>query len=254
MFGPINIRNLFFEYFTNIGSSPNESLRDFSKFSFDYLQGINGKRVFLQIKNKLKKEILKSIKDACKDINQELYNALEGRSSLTKKFNETGAMNRDGNGDTSLFFRFISLIEPRLLFFREPNWREELLQSNGKNVIQKYIRDKLRTLIDIENIDIVVIDASYYTPKSEEGINQEIRFCMNDGTVLNEILTIDTFSLEAVIRGDKIHYTVDFKCANNRWYNYDNEAKITTISRIDVRTRKWEGQDGLVFIFSHTPQ
>jgi hypothetical protein len=253
MFGPINIRNRFFEYFTNIGRYPNESLREFSKFSFEYLQGISGNRDFLLKKKKIKKQILTSIKDACKDINQELYNSLHERSLVKNNFNRTGTMNKDGNGDTSLFFKFISLIEPRLLFFKEPDWREELLQSNGKNVIQKYIRDKLRTLIGIVNIDIVVIDASYYTPKSEEGINQEIRFCMNDGTVLNEILTIDTFTLEAVIRGNNQHYTVDFKCADNRWFNYDNEEQ-ETISHIDVRNRKWEGQDGLVFIFSHTPQ
>ena len=37
------------------------------------------------------------------------------------------------------------------------------------------------------------------------------------------------------------------------WFNYDNEAQVT-ISRINVRTRKWDGQDGLVFIFSHTPR
>jgi hypothetical protein len=253
MFVPINIRNLFFAYFTNIGISPNEHLRNFSKFSFDYLQGINGNRVFLSIKNKLKKEILKSIKNACKEINKELYNALKGRSLLRHEFNSTGAMNRDGNGDTSLFFKFISLIEPRLLFFKEPNWMSELSNSNGENVIQKYIRDKLSTLIGIVNIDIVVIDASYYTPIPQEAISKEIRFCMNDNTVLNEILTIGNFSLEAVIRGDKQHYTVDFKCADDRWFNYDNEAQVT-ISRINVRTRKWDGQDGLVFIFSHIPQ
>lgn len=129
----------------------------------------------------------------------------------------------------------------------------ELSNSNGKNVIQKYIRDKLSKLIGIVNIDIVVIDASYYTPISQEDIRQEIKFCMNDNTVLNEILTIGNFSLEAVIRGDKLHYTVDFKCAENQWFNYDNEAQVTT-SRINVRNRKWEGQDGLVFIFSHIPQ
>lgn len=253
MFVPINIRNLFFAYFTNMGSSPNEHLRNFSKFSFDYLQGINGNRVFLSIKNNIKKEILTSIKNACKEINKELYNALEGRSLLRREFNRTGAMNRDGNGDTSLFFKFISLIEPRLLFFKEPNWMSELSNSNGENVIQKYIRDKLSTLIGIVNIDIVVIDASYYTPISQEAISKEIIFCMNDNTVLNEILTIGNFSLEAVIRGDKQHYTVDFKCADDRWFNYDNEEQVT-ISRINVRTRKWDGQDGLVFIFSHTPR
>lgn len=129
----------------------------------------------------------------------------------------------------------------------------ELLQSNGKNVIQKYIRDKLSKLIGIVDIDIVVIDASYYSPISQEGISKEIRFCMNDNTVLNEILTIGNFSLKAVIRGDKLHYTVDFKCADDQWHNYDNQAEYT-ISRINVRTRKWDGQDGLVFIFSHTPQ
>ena len=249
MFVPSNLKDWFFTFFTNIRSSEFESLRNFSELSFEYLKGINGNIEFLSTKQELKKNILRNIRATCQLINRDLFNALSARSAIRNLYNTTGTMNRSGNGDASLFFKFISIIQSKLLFFDQPSWVDILLRSNGNNVIQKYIRDKLRTQNSNPNIDIVAIDASYYTPVSQAAIRPEIRMCMNDITVLQEILSIGNFSLEAVIRGSREHYTLDFKCEDNNWYNYDNQKKPIRITSFDVSSRNWQGIDGLIFIF-----
>ena len=250
MFVPSNLKDWFFKFFTDIRSSEIESLKNFSNLSFEYLQGIDGNRQFLSRKQKLKKDILTNIRAACGLINRDLYNALSARSAIRELYNTTGTMNRGGNGDASLFFKFISIIQPKLLFFEQPSWVDILSKSNGNKVIQKYIRDKLRTQNSNPNIDIVAIDASYYTPGSQADIRPEILYCMNDITVLEEILSIGNFSLEAVIRGNRVHYTLDFKCQDNDWYEYNNMKNPRHITRIDdVSSRNWQGIDGLIFIF-----
>jgi len=249
MFVPSNLKDWFFTFFSDIRSSEFESLRNFSELSFEYLKGIDGNTEFLLTKQKLKKDILTNIRATCGLINRDLFNALSARSAIRNLYNTTGTMNRSGNGDASLFFKFISIIQPKLLFFDQPSWADILSRSNGNKVIQKYIRDKLRTQNSNPNIDIVAIDASYYTPGSQAAIRPEIEMCMRDRTVLQEILSIGNFSLEAVIRGSRVHYTLDFKCEDNNWYNYNNERKPNRITSIDVSSRNWEGIDGLIFIF-----
>ena len=253
MFVPSNLKDWFFTFFTDIRSSEFESLRNFSEFSFEYLKGIDGNPEFISRKQYLKKNILINIRNTCELINPDLFNALSARSAIRELYNTTGTMNRGGNGDASLFFKFISIIQPKLLFFEQPSWVDILSKSNGNKVIQKYIRDKLRTQNSNPNIDIVAIDASYYTPGSQAGIRPEIRKCMNDITVLEEILIIGNFSLEAVIRGNRVHYTLDFKCQDNDWYEYNNMKNPRRITRINVSSRNWQGIDGLIFIFRRTP-
>jgi hypothetical protein len=253
MFVPSNLQDWFFTFLTNIGSSPIEDLKNFSELSREYLQGINGNQQFMEKKQDIKKNILRSIRATCELINPELYDALNAQSSNRSLFNTTGAMNRSGNGDASLFFKFISIIEPRLLYSDIPSWADLLERSNGNKVIQKYIRDELRKQIANQNIDIVAINASYYIPKSQSAMRPEIRMCINDDTVLGEILNIENFSLEAVIRGNQLHYTIDFKCSDNKWYNYDNMKVQSRITDIDVTNRNWQRQDGLIFIFRRRP-
>jgi hypothetical protein len=253
MFVPSNLQDWFFTFLTNIGSSPIEDLKNFSELSREYLQGINGNQQFMEKKQDIKKNILRSIRATCELINRELYDALNAQSSNRSLFNTTGAMNRRGNGDASLFFKFISIIEPRLLYSDIPSWADLLERSNGNKVIQKYIRDELRKQIANQNIDIVAINASYYIPKSQLAMRPEILMCINDDTVLGEILNIENFSLEAVIRGNQLHYTIDFKCSDNKWYNYDNMKVQSRITDIDVRNRNWQRQDGLIFIFRRRP-
>ena len=94
-----------------------------------------------------------------------------------------------------MLFKFISKIQARLIYLDTPSWGELLKNSNGDRVIQKYIRNQLRKITkDASDIDIVAIDASYYTPGSQAGIRPEIRKCMNDNTVLKEILSISKFT------------------------------------------------------------
>jgi hypothetical protein len=255
MFVPSNLQNWFFTFFNNIGKYQIESLKKFSVSSFEYLIGIdNGDdEGFLSRKQIIKKDILLSIKEVCRQISPGLYDTLSARSTARSLINTSGSMNREGNGDASFFFKFISIIQPELLFFETPVWQtviSKINRNNRTNVIQKYIKNILTIPINMD-VDIVVIDASYYTPRSTEAMTNEIRLCRADNTVLREILSIGNFSLEAVIRGNINHYTVDFKCSDNQWYNYNNQGGPghSRITNIRVESRNWLGNDGLIFIF-----
>jgi hypothetical protein len=246
MFVPSNLQDWFFTFLANISSSGYPELIEFSRLSIEYLKGIDGNPDFLSRKQELKSAILRSIKQACKGIDPGLYNSFTALAAAPNLFASSGIANVQGNGDVSIFFKFISIIQPRLCYLGMPNWVELLKRSNGNKVIQKYIKDELRKIRG--NPDIVTINASYAA--SEHAMNrQEVQFCRADNTVLQEILDINDFTLEAVIRGDLVHYTVDFKCSDNRWYNYDNQRGPNHIREIDPRTRNWQGQDGLIFIF-----
>jgi hypothetical protein len=260
MFVPSNLQNWFIPFFIGISVSEIEQLKNFSRLSLDYLQGIDGNQDFLLRKQGLKKNILISIKNVLEEESRrnpqarsilEFYNSV----AISNNYNSTGLMNTRGYGDAFIFFQFISLINKKLRFFQRPSWTEvftDLKQSNQSNqskIIQNYIKRRLHQ--DSQRIDIVVIDASYSA--SQSVIPREIELCMNDNTVLQEILDINGFSLEAVIRGDNVHYRVDFRCSDNKWYNYDNDRRPNHIIEIDVRNRNWQGNDGLIFIFRRRP-
>jgi hypothetical protein len=255
MFVPSNLQNWFIPFFIGISVSETEQLKKFSILSLEYLKGIDGNEKFMEKKRKLKKDILISIKEVL-GVLARLAGKLQARSMLEtynsfgiiSNYNNTGLMNRNGNGDAFIFFQFISLLDNKLRFFQKPSWTEvfkDLRQSNRSKIIQNYIKGRLRQNND--GIDIVVIDASYSASKSD--ITDVIRLCMNDNTVLQEILDINGFSLEAVIRGDNFHYTVDFRCADNNWHNYNNQGGSNRITSINPGTRNWQGNDGLIFIF-----
>jgi uncharacterized protein YehS (DUF1456 family) len=254
MFVPSNLKDWFFSFFYSISASQNEPLRTFAELSRQYLEGIDGTPAFSSKKQELKRFILRSIKEACKTVDRDLYKILNELAEITNMMASSGIMNKRGNGDASIFFKFISKIEARLIYLDTPSWGELLKNSNGDRVIQKYIRNQLRKITeDALDIDIVIINASYLKPRLNTNLRKEVQFCMDDNTVLQEILDINGFTLEAVIRGDNVHYRVDFRCSNNKWYNYDNQRRPNHIIEIYPRTRNWQEQDGLIFIFRRRP-
>ena len=253
MFVPSNLQDWFITFFSNISTSQNEELRKFSELSLEYLQGIDGNPAFLSKKQNFKRLILRSIKAACERINPDLFNVISAQAAVSNLFASSGIANTQGNGDISIFFKFISKIQPRLIYLDMPYWKNLLKHSNGNKVIQKYIRDELGKITDESRIDIIAINASYLKPSLNKPIRNEVQLCMNDNTVLQEILNIGNFSLEALIRGDDVHYRVDFRCSDNNWYNYDNDRKPNHIMEITAGTRNWKRQDGLIFIFRRRP-
>ena len=286
MFVPSYLQEFFLQFVIAIGDFGIYSLKKFSDLSIEYLRGIDGNSAFLQKKQTLKKNILLSIREVLYELSgnttdqiKETYVLLLMLDERTKinthavtllrtfntrgamnNYDNTGLMNKRGNGDISIFFSFMAILNSNYIhFFTRPSMDEifeefdNSRQSDKSKPIKNYIIRRLRQQ-NIQHKHAVIIDTSYFQPAKESDINRSIRLCMNDRTVLQEILSIGIFSLEAVIRGSRVHYTVDFRCSDNNWYNYDNQRKSTRITGIDVKTRNWQGNDGLIFIFSSRPE
>lgn len=258
MFVPNNLRDWFLKFLNSCMSQKTNGLKNFSKYSLEYLEGItNGDSPsFLLKKQSIKKNILLSIRESLSEITGSesafIRSLLRGYNTVAEnpRMNSTGMMNSSGNGDVSIFFLFISKIDKNFRFFQRPDWTNN--SGMRQKPIQNYIISRLSQKNIKDNISIVVIDASFYIPDTIT-IDPLTQSLMNDNTLLSEISNINNFSLEAVIRGNKYHFTVDFKCNDDNWYNYDNtnEVRKLRIKKIDVRTRNWIRHDGLIFIFRH---
>ena len=290
IFVPINLRDWFFLFLNECSQSHIEQIRNFETNVRAYLVGIESgnSQEFLSIKQRTKKNIVLSIievfKYYTKNSNNKkkknaknFVNAIKSRAYTV--FNGTGIIDTNGNGDPDVFFKVITIINSRLLFIDRVNWLDELITLNyNEKPIQKYITKILTENQDNTGNDIVVINASWnktdldqaqrnkqhnnylrlartdeerqHRTNQYQATLRSERLLGNETSVLQEILNIGPFSLGAVIRGDRYHFTTDFKFGDN-WYNYNNQGGIGArrIIPINVATRTWQGLDGLFFIF-----
>lgn len=239
MFASDTLRSEFRNTLIQANSSGHSSLRLFAKLTYNYLLGL-GYDAYWQstCKQSLKRDIGKTIINYAKVLQAKGNDRLEGFIYA----DEVGQfIDAAGNGNSSLLLQFISAFDTNIYYDIEtPNtFNASCRGTTGTGASRKPIMDFIKQRIDSINTKgssakVLVIPFTSIDSYKCKNVSR-----------LTELTSYAGWSLEALIKGNAVHYTADVKCSG-KWYSYDDQGISTTRA---IANDDWTNKDSVVFLF-----